>query len=148
MKIILLEDVKALGHKGDVCEVSTGYARNFILPQKKGIEATPANLNSLKLKIANDAKVAQENLELAKDMAERLEKSPIVIKVKQGGAGKLYGAIANKDIADAVYAQHKIEIDKKKIVLDEPIKAVGNYEIKIKLHKDVAAMIKLTVEEM
>ena len=147
MKVILLEDVKPLGKKGDICDVSDGYARNFIIPRKKGVEATSENLNNLKLKQANDAKIAQENLENAQNLAAQLAGKAIVIKVKTGGSGKLFGAIASKEIAAAVKEQTGLELDKKKIVLAEPIKTLGEKTIKIKLHKDVAASLQLVIEE-
>lgn len=147
MKVILLEDVKALGKKGDVCDVSDGYARNFIIPKKKGVEATPENMNNLKLKQANDAKVAKENLENAQKLAESLSGRPIVIKVKVGEGGKLFGAIASREIAAAVKEQTGLELDKKKIVLNDPIKALGVQTIKVKLHKDVTASLEVHIEE-
>jgi len=147
MKVILLEDVKALGKKGDVCDVSDGYARNFIIPKKKGVEANAQNLNNLKLKQANDAKVAQENLENAQKLGSELSGKPVVIKVKVGEGGKLFGAIASKEIAAAVLEQTGLELDKKKIVLAEPIKALGEHVVKVKLHKDVTTSITVNVVE-
>lgn len=147
MKVILLEDVKALGKKGDICDVSDGYARNFIIPRKKGLEATSDNLNNLKLKKANDAKVAQENLEAAQALAKELEEQAIVLKVKVGDGGKLFGAISSKEIAAAVKEQTNLDVDKKKIVLAEPIKTLGSHDIKVKLHKDVAATLVVKVVE-
>ena len=147
MKVILLEDVKTLGKKGDICDVSDGYARNFIIPKKKGVEATPDNLNNLKLKNANDAKVAQENLENAQALAAKLADKEIVIKVKVGEGGKLFGAIASKEIAAAVLDQTGLEVDKKKIVLSDPIKTLGDHTVKVKLHKDVTASLLVKVAE-
>ena len=147
MKVILLDDVKALGKKGDICEVSDGYARNFIIPKKKGVEATPDNLNNLKLKKANDAKVAQENLEAAQQLAKDLAGKTIVIPVKVGEGGKLFGAIASKEIAAAVKEQTGLDVDKKKIVLNDPIKTLGDKEIRVKLHKDVSAALKVSIVE-
>ena len=147
MKVILLEDVKSLGKKGEIVDISDGYARNFILPKKKGIEATSKNLNDLKLQKANDDKIAQENLEAAQKLAAELESEPVVIKIKTGEGGKLFGAISTKEIAAAVKEQRGLEIDKKKIVLDEPIKVLGIHDVKIKLHKDVSAELKVKVVE-
>ena len=147
MKVILLEDIKTLGKKGDVCEVSDGYARNFIIPRKKGIEATSENLNNLKLKKANDEKVAKENLENAQKLAKDLESHTIIMKVKVGEGGKLFGAIATKEIAGAVLEQTGLDVDKKKIVLPEPIKTLGDHTVKVKLHKDVTAELKVQVTE-
>ena len=147
MKVILLEDVKSLGKKGDICDVSDGYARNFIIPKKKGVEATPDNLNNLKLKNANDAKVAKENLENAQALAAQLADKAVVIRVRVGEGGKLFGAIASKEIAAAVLDQTGLEVDKKKIVLADPIKALGYHKVKVKLHKDVTASLLVKVEE-
>ncbi|MBR3403040.1 MAG: 50S ribosomal protein L9 [Parasporobacterium sp.] len=147
MKVILLEDVKSLGKKGDICDVSDGYARNFIIPKKKGVEATPDNLNNLKLKNANEAKVARENLENAQALAAQLADKTVVIRVKVGEGGKLFGAIASKEIAAAVLDQTGLELDKKKIVLADPIKALGEHKVKVKLHKDVTASLLVKVEE-
>ena len=147
MKVILLEDVKSLGKKGDICDVSDGYARNFIIPKKKGVEATPDNLNNLKLKNANDAKVAKENLENAQALAAQLADKAVVIRVMVGEGGKLFGAIASKEIAAAVLDQTGLEVDKKKIVLADPIKALGDHKVKVKLHKDVTASLLVKVEE-
>lgn len=147
MKVILLEDVKSLGKKGEICDISDGYARNFIIPKKKGVEATPDNLNNLKLKNANDAKVAQENLEHAQALAAQLADKAIEMKVRVGEGGKLFGAIASKEIASAVLEQTGLEVDKKKIVLNEPIKTLGDHTVKVKLHKDVTASLLIKVIE-
>lgn len=147
MKVILLEDVKSLGKKGEIVNVSDGYARNFIIPKKKGVEATSANLNTLKLQKANEEKIAQENLEHAQALAKELEKTSVEIKIKVGEGGKLFGSISSKEIAAALMEQHQLEVDKKKIVLDEPIKELGEHTVKIKLHKDVSAQVIVQVLE-
>lgn len=147
MKVILLEDVKSLGKKGEIVEVSDGYARNFIIPKKKGAPATADNLNDLKLQKANEAKIAQENLEAAKELAKELEKNPVTIAMKTGEGGKLFGAVATKEIAAAVKEQAGLELDKKKIVLDEPIKELGTKQVKVKLHKDVSCTLTINVVE-
>lgn len=147
MKVILLEDVKSLGKKGEIVDISDGYARNFILPKNKGIEATSANLNSLKLQKANEEKIALENLEQAKDLGAKLTKAAVEIKIKAGEGGKLFGAISSKEIAAAIKEQHGLDVDKKKIVLDEPIKELGSHSIKIKLHKEVTANVTVNVVE-
>ena len=147
MKVILLEDVKTLGKKGEIVDVSDGYARNFILKTKKGIEATPKNLNDLKLQKANDAKIAQENYEAAAALGKELADKPVTLKIKTGEGGKLFGAIATKEIAAAIKDQHGLDVDKKKIVLDEPIKSLGTHEVKVKLHKDVTAKLVIKVIE-
>ena len=115
MKIILLQDEKKLGKKGDIIEASEGYARNYILPKKIGVEATPKNLNDLKLKKANEDKIAQENLEKAKELAALIETKSVVVKMKAGENGKAFGAVSGKEIASALKEQHDIEVDKKKI---------------------------------
>lgn len=147
MKVILLEDVKSLGKKGDLVEVSAGYARNFIIPKKKGVEATAEAMNNLKLSKANDEKVARELRENAESLAAQLKDSPVTISARLGGNGKLFGAISSKEIAAALLEQRNIVIDKKKIVLDEPIKELGTHNVKAKLHKDVTAEITVSVVE-
>ncbi len=147
MKVILTEDVKTLGKKGEIVDVSDGYARNFIIPRKKGIEASAENLNNLKLKKANDEKVARETKAAAEALAEEIKNKPVTIKIKTGGNGKLFGAISSKEIAAAFQTQYGLEIDKKKIVLDEPIKELCSKEVKIKLHKDVTAQLMVNVIE-
>ena len=147
MKVILLQDVKALGKAGDVVEVSTGYARNKILPQKLGVEATPKELNDLKLQNQHAEKVRQENLEAAKQFKEQLEQLKVETKIKTGEGGRSFGSVSSKEIAAALKEQHKLEIDKKKIVLDEPIKSLGTYEVKVKLHPEVTAVLKVHVGE-
>ncbi len=147
MKIVLLQDVKALGKKGQVVQVSDGYARNFILPRKLGVEATPKNLNDLKLKKANEEKLAAEELAAAKEMAKRLEKLSVSLKMKAGEGGKAFGSISGKEIAAAALDQLGLEIDKKKLVLPEPIKTFGVHEVPIRLHRDVTGKLAVKVTE-
>lgn len=144
MKIILLQDEKKLGKKGEIVEVSEGYARNYILPKKIGVEANAKNMNDLKLHKANDAKVAQEQLDAAKALAEDLQSKQVVVKIKAGEGGKAFGSVSSKEIAAAVKEQHNLEIDKKKIQLPEALKSFGSYEVGVKLHPQVTA--KLTVK--
>lgn len=144
MKVILTEDVKSLGKKGDIVEVSDGYARNFLISRKKGLEATPANLNNLKLKNANDEKIAKQQLEEAKALAEKIGKAGVKLSIKAGEGGKTFGSISSKEIAEAAASQCGFELDKKKIVLKDPIKAEGVYKIPVKLHPQVTG--ELTVE--
>ena len=146
MEVILLEDVKTLGKKGQIVKVNDGYARNFILPKKLGVEANSANRNDLKLHNANEEKIAKEKLEDAKKLAQLLEKSKVVIKIKAGKGDKVFGAISGKEISAEAKKQLNLDIDKKKIVLDEPIKTLGSHDVKIKLHKDVTASLKVEVE--
>lgn len=147
MKIILLQDEKKLGKKGDIIEVSEGYARNFVLPKKIGVEATPKNLNDLKLQKSNEAKVAQEQLDNAKAMAELLETKEVVVTIKAGENGRTFGSVSTKEIAAALKAQTNIDVDKKKIVLPEAIKNFGVYNVLIKLHPKVTGNIKVKVQE-
>lgn len=147
MKVILNQDVKSLGKKGDIVEVSDGYARNFILAKKLGVEANSSNLNDLKLKKANDEKIAQQQLEDAKEYAKVIESKKVVLKIKQGEGGKAFGSISSKEIAAAAKEQHDMELDKKKIVLKDPIKSVGTYQVPIKLHPKVTASLQVSVEE-
>ena len=147
MKIILQQDVKALGKKGDLVEVSDGYARNFILPKKLGVEANNANLNDLKLKKANEEKVAAENLAKAQELKKELEGKVINVAIKSGEGGKTFGAVTGKEIAQAAKEQCGLELDKKKIQLPEPIKALGVYEVAVKLHPKVTGSLKVKVLE-
>lgn len=147
MKIILLQDEKKLGKKGDIIEVSEGYARNFVLPKKIGVEATPKNLNDLKLQKSNEAKVAQEQLDQAKAMAELLATKEVVVGIKAGENGRTFGSVSTKEIGQALKAQTGIEVDKKKLVLPEAIKSFGVYEVPIKLHPKVTGTIKVKVTE-
>ena len=147
MKVILLEDVKALGKKGDVVNVSDGYARNAILPKKLGVEATPKNLNDLKLQNQHADKVAQENYENALELAKIVEKTTVELKLKSGKDGKAFGSISSKEISQAAKEQAGLEIDKKKMHLNEAIKNLGTFEVPVKLHPKVTASIKVKVVE-
>lgn len=147
MKVILLQDVKTLGKKDQIVEVNDGYARNFILPKKLGIEASAANLNSLKLQKANEEKVAKENLEKAKAFATELSELTIVVKMKAGEGGRAFGSVSSKEIAEEAKKQFKVEIDKKKIILPEPIRNFGTFEFSVKLHPEVTAKMRVKVEE-
>lgn len=146
MEIVLLEDVKALGKKGQVVKVNDGYARNFILPKKLGVEATSKNLNDLKLQKANDAKIAAEQLAAAKELAEKLNNASVTVSIKAGEGGRAFGAVSSKEIEKAAKDQLGLEIDKK-IVLNTPIKAIGSFEVSVKLHKEVTAKLAVKVVE-
>lgn len=148
MKVILLEDVKTVGKKGEIVEVSDGYARNVLLKKKQGVEATGKNRNDLKLQKANEEKVAAENLAAAQELGKKLEAASITLKVKVGEGGKLFGSISNKEVAEAVKEQLGYEIDKKKVQLNNPIKSVGTMEAAIKLHTKVTAQLKVNVESL
>ena len=147
MKVILLEDVKALGKKGQIVNVSDGYARNMILPKKLGVEATPKNLNDLKLQKANAEKVAQENLESAQAFAKDLETKEIILTLKVGEGGRTFGSVSSKEIAEEVKAQLNLNVDKKKIQLKEAIKTLGTHNVSVKLHPQVTAELKVVVQE-
>ena len=147
MEVILLEDVKSLGKKGQIVKINDGYARNFVLPKKLGLEATPKNLNDLKLKKANEDKIAKEKLEDEKEFAKVLEESTVVVKIKSGEGGRTFGSVSSKEIAQEAKKQLDFDIDKKKIVLDEPIRTLGTHVIQIKLHKDVTAKMNVKVQE-
>lgn len=134
MKVILLEDVKSLGKKGQLVDVSDGYARNFILSKKKGIEATAKNMNDLKLQKAHEDKLAAQRLEEAKLFAAEIAKAEVVLELKVGEGGKLFGAVSSKEIAQAAKEQLNMELDKKKLVLPNPIKTVGTTSVSVKLH--------------
>ena len=147
MKVILTEDVKSLGKKGDIVNVNDGYARNFILKTNKGIEANAKNLNDLKLKKANDDKIAQEHYEAAVELGKKIEAGKIEVSIKTGEGGKAFGSVSSKEIAQEVKAQMNLEIDKKKVQLKDAIKALGTYEVPVKLHPKVTAQLKVVVTE-
>lgn len=148
MKIILLKDDKNLGKKGDIIDVNDGYARNFILPKKIGLEANNSNLNDLKLKKANEAKIAQEQLDQAKELAALLETKEVVVKMKAGEGGRAFGSVSSKEIATELKAQTDITVDKKKIQLPETIKNFGVYNVTVKLHPKVTGTLKVKVQEL
>lgn len=147
MKVILLQDVKSLGKKDDIVNVSDGYARNFLFPKKLAVEATVGKLNEISDKKSSLENKKKKELEQAKALAEKLNKVEIVIKTKAGVNGKLFGSITAKDIADLLNQKHKIEVDKKKIVLDDAIKSLGTYEVEIKVYPEVTAKVKVTVAQ-
>ena len=146
MKVILLEDVKSLGKKGEIVNVNDGYARNFILPKKLGLEATSKNLNDLKLQKQNDEKVAQEKLDAVKALAEEIKEKSITVKIQAGVEGRVFGSISSKEIALEAKKQLNMDIDKKKIIIPDAIKSLGTYNVNIKLHKDVMATLAVKVE--
>ena len=147
MKVILLEDVKSLGKKGEVVNVNDGYARNFVLPKKLGVEATGKNMNDLKLQKANEEKFAKEHLEAAQAFAKEMENDHVVVSIKAGEGGRTFGSVSSKEIATAYKEQCGKEIDKKKIILPEPIKSFGVYEVAVKLHPKVTGTLKVKVQE-
>lgn len=146
MEVILLEDVKTLGKKGDLVKVNDGYARNFIFKKKLGLEATPKNLHDLKLRKAAEAKRQQEILEEAQRFGAEIASKSIKLQIKAGEGGRTFGSVSTKEIGAAMKDQLGLEIDKKKLILNEAIKAVGTYQVPIKLHPNVTAEIKVIVE--
>ena len=147
MKVILLEDVKSLGKKGQLVDVSDGYARNFILSKKKGIEATAKNMNDLKLQKAHEDKLAAQRLEEAKLFAAEIAKAEVVLELKVGEGGKLFGSVSYKEIAKAEIYHLNMELENKKLVLPNPIKTVGTTSVSVKLHPQVTAELKVVVKE-
>jgi large subunit ribosomal protein L9 len=147
MKCILLADVKSLGKKGDIVEVSTGYARNMLLPKKLGVEATHANLNNLKLQNQHAEKVAAENLAAAQAFAKEMEEWLVETTIKTGEGGRTFGSVSSKEIASSIKKQYSKDVDKKKIQLQEPIRTPGVHEVKIKLHPEVTATVRVHVGE-
>lgn len=147
MKVILLEDVKSLGKKGEIVNVSDGYARNMILPKKLGVEATSKNLNDLKLRKANEEKVAQENLDAAKAFAEELSTKEVILTLKVGEGGRTFGSVSSKEISEAAKKQLNLDIDKKKLQLENPIRNLGVTNVPVRLHPKVTGSLKVWVKE-
>ncbi|PKM65684.1 MAG: 50S ribosomal protein L9 [Firmicutes bacterium HGW-Firmicutes-2] len=146
MKIVLLEDVKKVGKKGDIVEVSDGYGRNYLIARKLGKEATNAAINDVKLKKATEARKKEDELNEAKALGEKIKASSITLAIKAGEGGKTFGSVSTKEIAKGIAEQLRIEVDKKKLVLDEPIKTLGTHIIKIKLHPKVTTELSVKVE--
>jgi large subunit ribosomal protein L9 len=148
MKVILLQDVKKVGKKGELVEAADSYARNVLLRQKLAVEANGKTMNDLKLRKANDEKVAEENLEKAKELKELLEKSSVTVLAKTGEGDRLFGSISGKEIADAAKEQLGVDLDRRKIVVDTPIKSIGTMEVAVKLHPQVKAALTVKVERL
>ena len=147
MKVILLQDVKGKGKKGQMLEVSDGYARNFMLPRKLAIEATPDAINTMRMNDkATQERIAREKAE-AMDTARKLRELTVVVKAKGGGAGRLFGSVTNQEIADSLKTQTGISLDKRKIVLSDPIKNVGTYTVTCKLGYEISAPLTVKIEE-
>lgn len=147
MQVVLLEDVKSLGKKGQIVNVNDGYARNYILPKKLGVEANSRNLNDIKLKKAHEEKVAAAQLEEAKKLAEEIGEKQVVLQVKAGTDGRIFGSVSTKEIAKAAKEQLGLELDKKKMQLEDPIKMCGVTVVPVKLHRDVTAKLSVKVTE-
>ena len=148
MKIILLQDVKALGKKGEIVNVNDGYARNALFPKKLAVEANAKNMNDLKLQNQHADKVAQENYEAALALAKELEDKKVVVKMKGGEGGRTFGSVSTKEIAAAAKEQLGLELDKKKMQLPEPIRSFGMTEVAIKLHPKVTGKFTVHVVEI
>ncbi len=147
MKVILLKDVKGQGKAGEVKNVSDGYARNFLIPNKLAVEATDKNLNELKSKQASEEHRRQQELAEAKALANKISNVEVVIRAKCGENGKLFGSVTNKEIADALKAQHALDVDKKKIVLPDPIRNLGDFTLDVKVYPEVTAKLRVKVTE-
>ncbi|MDK2888613.1 MAG: large subunit ribosomal protein [Thermoanaerobacter sp.] len=145
MKVILLEDVKNLGTRGSVVNVSDGYARNYLLPRRLAVEATPARMKELAQRKAIEDRKREEAEAQARELAARLNGLTVQVKVKVGEGGRLFGAINTRDIAENLEQQHNITVDKKKIMLKEPIKQLGEQVLVVKLHPNVQAQIRVAV---
>ena len=147
MKVILLQDVKGKGKKGQMLEVSDGYARNFMLPKKLAIEATPDAINTMRMNDkATQERIAKEKAE-ALAMSKKLRELTVVVTAKGGGAGRLFGSVTNQEIADALKAKAGVTIDKRKIVISDPIKNVGTYTVTCKLGYEITAPLTVKIEE-
>lgn len=148
MKIFLLQDVKKLGKAGDIVDVSDGYAKNFIMPQKLGKEATKEIINEWKIKKGAEAKHKEDDRQAAIALAKELSQKKLTLKIKGGENGKLFGSVTAKDIADLLSKDYGLTVDKKKIVLKDAIKTAGIYEVEIKLHPDASAKVSVAVETL
>ena len=147
MKVILLQDVKGKGKKGQMLEVSDGYARNFMLPKKMAIEATADAINTMKMNAkATQERIAREKAE-ALEVSKKLREMTLVVTAKGGGAGRLFGSVTNQEIADALKAKSGIALDKRKIVISDPIKSVGTYTVQCKLGYEINAPLTVKIEE-
>ncbi|MCR5097625.1 MAG: 50S ribosomal protein L9 [Lachnospiraceae bacterium] len=147
MKVILLTDVKPHGKKGDVVDVSDSLARNVLIKKNQAVEATPQNMNNLKLQNQHADKVAAENLASAKELKKQIEEWTVETSIKSGEGGRTFGSVSSKEIAQAVKDQYDTDIDKKKIIVSEPIKSLGTHEVKVKLHQEVTATLRVHVAE-
>ena len=146
MQVILIEDVKSLGKKGTIVKVNDSYARNYIIPHKLGIEATKANLNDLKLQNANAEKLEAAKIANARDMKAAIDGKTVQVPIRAGKDGKVFGSVTSKEVAEAINRDLKVDVDKKKIVM-EPIKAIGVTQVNVKLHKDIAAVVNVKLGE-
>ncbi len=148
MKVILLQDVRGKGKKGQLLEVSDGYARNFMLPRKLAVEATADSINTMRMTDKANQEKRQREREEAFATATKLKNLTVTVKAKGGGAGRLFGSVTTQEIAEALQKEHNITVDKRKIVLDETIKTVGQYTVKCKLGYEITADLKVKIEEL
>ncbi|RJE47376.1 MULTISPECIES: 50S ribosomal protein L9 [unclassified Dehalobacter] len=146
MKVILKEDVKALGKKGKVCEVTDGYARNFLIPRGLAVEATQGNVQDLAHKQKQEELRKQREKQEALDLSQKIENMDIIVKVKVGEKGRLFGSVTNKEIAEVLEKEYQLKLDKRKIEVKEPIKGLGEYQTTVKLHSEVTARLKIKIE--
>ncbi|MCM1565978.1 MAG: 50S ribosomal protein L9 [Dehalobacter sp. 4CP] len=146
MKVILKEDVKALGKKGKVCEVSDGYARNFLIPRGLAVEATQGNVQDLVHKQKQEELRKQKEKQAALELSQKIENMDIIVKVKVGEKGRLFGSVTNKEIAEVLEKEYQLKLDKRKIEVKEPIKGLGEYQVTVKLHFEVTANLKIKIE--
>ena len=147
MEVILKKDVKGTGKEGQIVKVSDGYAKNFVIPKKLGVEATQKNLNELKNQQKRDSILAQQRLDEAKAYGEKISKETVQLTMKAGEGGRVFGSVSTKEIVTAAKAQFGFDIDKKKLQMPEPIKSFGTYEIPVKLHPQVTSVLKVCVKE-
>ncbi|AKL97347.1 50S ribosomal protein L9 [Clostridium aceticum] len=147
MKVILLQDVKGQGKKGDIVNVSDGYARNFLFPKNLAVEATGGNMKTLEQQNKAKEQKQQEELKKAKDLAAKIEKITVELKAKAGEGGRLFGSVTSKDISELVNKKHGIKLDKKKIVLPDPIRELGVKYLEVKIQPGVTAKLKVHVIE-
>ena len=147
MKVILQQDIRGKGKRGQMIEVSDGYARNYMLPRKMAIEATPDNVNTMRMTDRANAEKRQREREEAFALSNRLKDMTVIVKAKGGGAGRLFGSVTTQEIADALKQTYDITLDKRKIVLDEQIKTVGLYTVRCKLGYEITADLKIKIEE-
>lgn len=147
MKVILLEDIKSLGKKGEIVNVSDAYARNQLIPKKLGVEATGKAMNDLKLQNKHAEKVAEENYQAALKLADELKDKSVEVKMKAGEGGRTFGSVSTKEIAQAAKTQLGLELDKKKMQLKDAIKSFGVYEVPVKIHTKVTAILTVKVTE-
>ena len=148
MKVILKQDVKGLGKKEQMVEASDGYARNFLLPRGLAVEATSSNVNIMKTKKEAEAQKKDREISQAKELAKKIKDITVTLKVKAGENGKLFGSITSKDVAEALKSQQKLDIDKKKLVMPDSLKAVGTFEVEVKLYSEINSKFTVKIESL